>query len=134
MHSRSETARASSGLAKTLALTLALSCLSLAAGCATQENTKAQAQDDSNFARGLFRRNCAVCHGPDGEGKQIGTLSVPSLRAGRAATDPDERLFRQIHDGGNGMPPFKFTLTDEQIGDLLRFVRGDLQGRAASEQ
>ena len=134
MRSRSETARASSSLAKTLTLAFALSCLALAAGCTTQENTKAQAQDDSNFARGLFKRNCAVCHGPDGEGRQIGTLSVPSLREGRAATDPDERLFRQIHDGGNGMPPFKYTLTDEQIGDLLRFVRGDLQGRAAPEQ
>jgi mono/diheme cytochrome c family protein len=134
MRSRSETARASSSLAKSLTLTFALSCLALAAGCATQGGTKAQAQDDSNFARQLFKRNCAVCHGPEGRGKQIGTLSVPSLREGRAATDPDERLFRQIHDGGNGMPPFKYTLTDEQIGDLLRFVRGDLQGRAASKQ
>jgi mono/diheme cytochrome c family protein len=116
-------------------LTLALSSLALAsAGCATQEGAKAKAQADSNPARELFKRNCAVCHGPGGEGKQIGTLSVPSLREGRAATDPDERLFRQIHDGGNGMPPFKYSLTDEQIGDLLRFVRGDLQGRAAAKQ
>ena len=84
--------------------------------------------------RELFERNCSVCHGTEGEGRQVGTLNVPSLRAGRAATDPDERLSAQIQNGGNGMPPFKWTLTDEQIQDLLRFVREDLQGRAASKQ
>ncbi len=78
-------------------------------------------------ARELFARNCAACHGPSGEGKQIGTLQVPTLREGRAAQDPDARLLTQIHDGGNGMPPFKFTLTDDQIQDLLRFVREELQ-------
>jgi mono/diheme cytochrome c family protein len=52
------------------------------------------------------------------------------LRTGRAATDPDDRLLAQIQNGGNGMPPFKYSLTDEQIADLLRFVREGLQGRA----
>lgn len=133
MRSRRETVRAASSLAKTLTLASALSCLVLAsAGCSTREGSKAQA--DSDPARELFQRNCAACHGRDGEGKQIGTLKAPSLREGRAATDTDERLLTQIHDGGNGMPPFKYSLTDEQIDDLLRFVRGDLQGRSASKQ
>ena len=59
---------------------------------------------------------------------------MPSLREGRAATDTDARLLTQIHDGGNGMPPFKYSLTDEQIADLLRFVREGLQGRGPSKQ
>ena len=130
MHSRSETVRASSRLAKTL--TLALACLALSsAGCSTHGDARAQAADP---ARELFERNCAACHGQQGEGKQIGTLKAPSLREGRAATDTDERLLTQIHDGGNGMPPFKYSLTDEQIDDLLRFVRGELQASAASKQ
>jgi mono/diheme cytochrome c family protein len=97
--------------------------------CATRDGVSAAkgAKDDS--ARELYARNCAACHGPEGEGKQVGTLSVPTLREGRAAQDPDARLLSQIHDGGNGMPPFKFTLTDDEIQDLLRFVREDLQGK-----
>ena len=80
-------------------------------------------------ARELFARNCATCHGPVGEGKQVGTLVVPTLREGRAAQDTDARLLSQIHDGGKGMPPFKWTLTDDEIQALLHFVREDLQGK-----
>ena len=106
---------------------LALAAVALAASaCATSDKTTAQ---DDDATRSLFQRNCAVCHGKDGEGQQIGTLRVPGLREGRAVTDPDERLFAQISDGGGGMPPFKFSLTDEQIRDLMRFVREDVQGR-----
>ena len=119
-------------LAETFKLALAAVGLALAAtACATRDAVTARSADP---ARELFQRNCAACHGHEGEGRQIGTLNVPSLRAGRAATDPDERLSAQIHDGGNGMPPFKYSLTDEQMGDLLRFVRDSLQGRAAPKQ
>ena len=120
-------------LAETFRLAAAAAVgLALAAtACATRDAVTARSADP---ARELFQRNCAACHGHEGEGRQIGTLNVPSLRAGRAATDPDERLSAQIHEGGNGMPPFKYSLTDEQIGDLLRFVRDSLQGRAAPKQ
>ena len=100
------------------------------AACAMRDNAPAQTGDGGDQTRTLFERNCAVCHGPQGEGKQIGTLKVPSLREGAPATDPDARLLAQMHDGGKGMPPFKYTLTDEQIQDLLRFVREELQRRA----
>ena len=119
-------------LAEIFKLALASASLALAAtACATHDNAKAQAADP---ARELFQRNCAACHGHEGEGRQIGTLKAPSLREGRATTDTDERLLTQIHDGGNGMPPFKYSLTDEQIGDLLRFLRDDVQERGASKQ
>ncbi|HEV7893147.1 MAG TPA: cytochrome c [Pyrinomonadaceae bacterium] len=113
-------------LAKIIAAVFAaLACLSSA--CATRDGVSAAKRTKDDNARELYARNCAACHGPDGEGKQVGTLRVPPLREGRAAQDPDARLLSQIHDGGNGMPPFKFTLTDDQIQDLLRFVRTDIQ-------
>ena len=106
-------------------------CVVLAASaCSPGGDKTAQAADPT---RELFERNCAACHGREGEGRQIGTLTVPSLREGRAAGDPDARLLTQIHDGGRGMPPFKDTLTEEQIADLLRFVRERLQGRGPSK-
>jgi mono/diheme cytochrome c family protein len=131
MQSRRETGREGKRLAKTFRLALAAALVALSsASCAPRDNTKAKAADP---ALELFQRNCAVCHGHEGEGREIGTLKVPSLREGRAATDTDERLLTQIHDGGNGMPPFKYSLTDEQIDDLLRFVRDGLQERGASK-
>jgi quinohemoprotein ethanol dehydrogenase len=113
-------------LAKILVLSLA-SLVCVCAACEKRDKVVAVKKTETDATRELFARNCAACHGPSGEGRQVGTLLVPTLRAGRAAEDPDARLLAQIHDGGNGMPPFKFTLTDEQIQDLLRFVREELQ-------
>ncbi|MCA1621913.1 MAG: cytochrome c, partial [Acidobacteria bacterium] len=64
-----------------------------------------------------------------GEGKQLGTLTVPSLRQGAPLTRTDEQLFTQISDGGKGMPPFKHTFDDRQMQDLVRFIRTEFQGR-----
>jgi mono/diheme cytochrome c family protein len=112
-------------LAKIFALALA-SLVCMCSACVTGD-VAAVKRTEGGGARELFARNCAVCHGLAGEGKQVGTLQVPPLREGRAVQDPDARLLSQIHDGGNGMPPFKFTLTDEQIQDLLRFIREEIQ-------
>jgi mono/diheme cytochrome c family protein len=118
--------------AETFKLTLATVALSIAAAaCATRGD--APAQDASPTRSALFQRSCAMCHGKEGEGGQVGTLRVPALREGRPVSDTDERLFAQISDGGNGMPPFKFSLTDDQIRDLVRFVREDVQGRGAKQ-
>lgn len=113
-------------LAKILTAAAALSVFSLAA-CVTRDDASAARKAKGGDARELYARNCAACHGPEGEGKQVGTLRVPALREGRAAEDPDARLLSQIHDGGNGMPPFKLTLTDDEIQNLLRFVREEIQ-------
>jgi mono/diheme cytochrome c family protein len=111
------------------ALALAAACLSLAASGCAASGSKPAAPSDADQTRTVFERNCAVCHGPQGEGKQVGTMTVPSLRTGTALNDPDDKLFKQISDGGNGMPPAKYTLTDEQIQDLVRFVREEIQKR-----
>ena len=113
-------------LAKIFVLSLASLVCACSAG-ATGDGGSAVKKAEGDATRELFARNCAACHGPSGEGKQVGTLVVPTLRSGRAAEDPDARLLAQIHDGGKGMPPFKFTLTDDQIQELLRFVREELQ-------
>ena len=116
---------------KTFRLALAAAAVALVAtACATRGDAPAQETDPT---RALFQRNCAVCHGKDGEGGQVGTLRVPALREGRAVSDADERLFAQVSDGGNGMPPFKYSLTDEQIRDLVLFVRESLQGRSTKQ-
>ena len=108
---------------------LVIVCLTLsAAGCGPMEQ-KSVAPSWAVTPRMLYERNCAVCHGPRGEGTERGTMKVPPLNAGAALTDPDEKFLKQISDGGNGMPPFKYTLDDKQINDLVRFIREEIQGR-----
>ena len=105
-------------------------CLALAAaGCTSRAPQSASRAAGAVPVRVLYERNCAVCHGPRGEGTQLGTMKTPPLNSGAALTDTDEKFFKQISDGGNGMIPFKHTLDDRQIEDLIRFIREELQGR-----
>ena len=108
---------------------LMIVCLALAAGGCASRAPQPAASTAGATPRVLYERNCAVCHGPRGEGTQLGTMKTPPLNSGAALTDPDERFFKQISDGGKGMPPFKHTLDDRQIEDLVRFVREEIQGK-----
>lgn len=66
----------------------------------------------------LFIANgCTVCHADDLSGG-IG----PAL-GGRTPEDlTEERIRQQLGEGGNGMPPFP-DLTEEQIVQLIEFIR-----------
>lgn len=81
----------------------------------------------ANPMQTFFKQNCAVCHGKNGEGNRLGSRVVPSLRKGHALTAPDEYLINQITNGGGGMPPFKYQLSDAEIEQLVRFIREELQ-------
>ncbi len=84
--------------------------------CAT---AKTQAAEQAGAA--LFRdKGCAFCHGPGGEG----TKKAPSLvdiRKDKAW--PAARMTTQILNGGQKMPPFRESLDDNQIADLVAYLR-----------
>jgi len=84
--------------------------------------------DRSNEAS-LFRQNCAICHGPEGDGKFLenGTR-VPSLRQGEFKFHTEEEIYKQIANGGNGMTPFRDQLTDRELHLMTAFVRDRLRG------
>src|ERR1044072_9788021 len=95
-------------LAKILAAAvLALVCTCSA--CSTRDDVSAARKTKDDNARELYARNCATCHGPEGEGKQVGTLRVPPLREGRAAQDQEAGVLSQIHHGGHYIACFNFT-------------------------
>jgi len=75
----------------------------------------------------FFRQNCAVCHGAKGEGKQVGEKYAPDLKSEKIVNDTDEKLFQQISNGGGGMPAFKYQLTDDQIKEMIQFIRKEIQ-------
>ena len=81
----------------------------------------------------LFLSYCAECHGANGHGSwrailfflRPGDLSDPRTLAPLS----DEYLFDLIKSGGAtigkpGMPAFGYHLSDDQIREVLRYVRG----------
>jgi alcohol dehydrogenase (cytochrome c) len=65
----------------------------------------------------VFQDNCATCHGALGKGGNGGPdlTSIPSAK--RLSV-----VIKQVTDGGAGMPPFKSTLTEQQIKDVSAYV------------
>jgi mono/diheme cytochrome c family protein len=91
-------------------------------------------QDEFAATRAIFKKDCVSCHADDGAGGPVKlddgtTLKVPSLREGHALKHKDEELVKQITEGGDGMPKFGDKLSREQIIDLMRFIRKEIQKR-----
>ena len=120
--------------------------LFLLAACQTEKPINAPKANDNSattkstpdeFAatRGVYEKNCKLCHGANGEGGPVklddGTkLKVPSLREGHALKHPDTDFVKQITKGGDGMPAFGEKLKPEEINDMVRFIRKEFQGGA----
>lgn len=80
-----------------------------------------KAEADEKAGAVLFRdQGCAYCHGVGG----IGTKKAPALvdiRKDKAW--PAEKITSQILNGGQKMPPFRDSLSDEEIGQLVAYLR-----------
>ena len=63
-------------------------------------------------------RGCAHCHGDDGKG----TEKAPGLRDLRKKLSTD-KVRDQILHGGEGMPAFGDSLKDDEVDDLVSFLR-----------
>jgi cytochrome c6 len=75
-------------------------------------------------AKETFQSKCAMCHGPDGAGSDVGkSMNVPDLRSDTVQKMTDAQLTQVISDGKGGMPPFKGSLSEAQIHGLVRYVR-----------
>jgi cytochrome c6 len=89
---------------------------------------RADNSQDSAGTSSTFRAKCAMCHGPDGGGSQVGkTLNVPDLRSPAVQKLSDAQLAQIISDGNGGMPSFKGSLSDERIHGLVTYIRSFAQ-------
>ena len=105
-----------------------LSFVTFAACFSTQKKPFVIAESKS-YEASLFRQNCAICHGPEGNGRTLGNgLNVPSLREGQFKAPTEAAIQNQITNGGNGMVPFRNTLTQREINMMTEFVYRDLRG------
>jgi mono/diheme cytochrome c family protein len=83
-----------------------------------------------SIARGrqLFEKDCAVCHGAEGKGDGVAAAALPQRPddLGRIAPPPvfpDGVVAYRIINGVKMMPAFKATLSENEIWDLLNFIR-----------
>ena len=84
---------------------------------------------DSAASSATFRTKCAMCHGPDGSGSEVGkSMNVPDLRSSAVQKLPDAQLAQIISDGKGGMPSFKNSLSEDQVHSLVAHIRS-LRGK-----
>lgn len=110
---------------------------------------------DIDAGRSLYANNCASCHGVHLEGQPNwqspnadGMLPAPPHdRTGHTWHHDDELLFEYTKLGGaaaleirgvtefnSGMPAFRETLTDDEIWDILAYIRSTWSEREREVQ
>ena len=98
------------------------------AGVAPAAETKGKAAD-------IYKQNCSKCHGEQGKGDGPTTKTIKSMKMtdwtdhAAMAKYTDEDLFKIIKEGGAAankskiMPAYKDKLPDQEIRDLVGFIR-----------
>ena len=73
----------------------------------------------------VYKSKCAMCHGPDGKGDTPTgkAMKVTSLVGEDVQKKTDAQLIEITTNGKNKMPAFKGKLTDDQIKDLIKYIR-----------
>lgn len=81
-----------------------------------------------------YKAYCVQCHGSEGTGKGVNTRDMSVVPRDHTDTKSmsgrsDETLFKAIKEGGPSidksvlMPPWGSTLSDEEIKDLVQYLR-----------
>src|SRR5260370_7749561 len=97
-----------------------LTAFAVAALALTGSLLRAEGAHDSAASATLFRSKCAMCHGPDGAGSEVGkSLNIPDLRSPAVQKLPNAELFEIISNAKGGIPSFNNSLTTDQILTLL---------------
>jgi len=90
---------------------------------------KAAAKDPAAVARGkdLFQEKCATCHYDTSDAKKIGPGLKGINKRGTFTVNnnkvTDENLKTWIENGDSLMPPFKDVLEENQIKDIIAYVK-----------
>jgi mono/diheme cytochrome c family protein len=73
----------------------------------------------------LYKSKCAACHGADGKGDTPAgkKLGARDLHSPEVAKMSDTELFDITKKGKEKMPAYDKKLTDDQIKELVKYVR-----------
>jgi cytochrome c6 len=82
----------------------------------------AVAEDDTAT---LYKSKCAACHGPDGKGDTAAgkKLGAKDFHSPDVAKKSDAELFDITKKGKDKMPGYDKKLTDDQIKDVVKYIR-----------
>ncbi|MGA3265065.1 MAG: cytochrome c [Terracidiphilus sp.] len=89
-------------------------------------------------AKSLYARDCALCHGDNGNGKtdlaKDMELTLPDWTDPKAlAGVPDQALFSAIRMGKDKMPPEdESRAKDDEVWNLILYIRGLSKGQPAA--
>ena len=78
------------------------------------------AKADIAEAAATFKAKCAMCHGPDGKGKEA--MKTPDFTAADVQKKSDVDLSAAITNGKGKMPAFK-SMTPDQVKDMVAYIR-----------
>lgn len=96
-------------------------------------NTQPTMADELAAARKNYKEKCASCHKEDGSGGKTdieGTIiNAENLTSDKMKKMDDAKYIDYIENGikDEGMPAFKGKLTDQEIKDIVKFIRKEFQ-------
>ena len=71
----------------------------------------------------VYREHCRGCHGASGRG-EVG--NTPDFTMGEGLLQPDTALMQAINVGKGVMPGYRGVLSDEEILDVISYIRSGL--------
>lgn len=95
-------------------------------------NTLSSSDENINAGKEIYIKYCLTCHGEEGKGDGPASASLdpkPEKLNVNQAELTDAYLYWRISEGGSmepfksGMPPWKAILSEEQIFQILTFLR-----------
>jgi len=115
---------------KLLALVFVLSSIVIVGAAAVSRSSPILITESSaaRTAAAIFAKECATCHGKDGQAKTFKAKFNHARNLTEAQWQnsvSDERIFNSINNGkGKKMPAFGKKLSEEEINSLVPYVRG----------
>ena len=75
-------------------------------------------------AEALYKSKCQACHGADGKGSPVGQkIGVKDFHSPEVTRQTDTELFDITKQGKGKMPAYDKKLTDDQIKQLIKYIR-----------
>lgn len=110
-----------------ISLLIGIISVGFAGGGGLKDLTVSSPERDVVSGREIYSNICIRCHGIDGKGS-LGIKLVPppaDLSSPAIQNRLDGTLFKRIHEGkpNTAMGAWKHTLSDDEIWDVLAYVR-----------
>ena len=119
-------------------ITLAAAALLAAGSMAASATAQATGDADGAFITGskfsepdgekMFRRVCAGCHMPDAKGVATGAGFYPALARNKNLSANGYPVYVLLK-GKNGMPAVGAMMSDQQVADVVNYVRTNFGNR-----